>query len=101
ATRSGDPPSPDRAVGRRRAVGSHGRRRDRRCDRRRACRAVIPRRGVLVRVAAVAVAAVASPFGLGWPVFILANVAAAAILAVDWRGGPPAGWGPPGGGGGE
>lgn len=46
---------------------------------------MITRRGLLVLGAAVAAAVLASPLGLGWPVFIVANVVAAAVLAADWR----------------
>ena len=46
---------------------------------------MITRRGLLVLVGAVVAAVLASPLGLGWPVFIAANLVAAAVLAADWR----------------
>ena len=46
---------------------------------------MITRRGLLVLAGAAAAAVLASPFGIGWPAFIVANVVAAVVLVADWR----------------
>ena len=47
---------------------------------------MITRRGLLVPAAAALAAVLASALGLGWQVFIVANIAAAVVLVADWRG---------------